>query len=218
VGIAVSNSDAAMAPLGSLAPILGTNPLAIAAPAAEGEEVPSLDIATSVAAQGRITLAERAGASIPRGWAIGPDGAATVDPATALAGALLPVGAHKGFGLAFMIDVIAGCLAGSGISPEIPNDLVDPQPQRIGHAFFAVSVDALADRDEYADSLVRLSNAVRSAPRAEGTPSFMTPGLREARTAAARLETIPFDAGSLKRLMELGEEYGVPFPRSGESR
>ena len=59
-----------------------------------------------------------------------------------------------------MIDVIAGCLAGSGISPEIPSDLIDPEPQRVGHAFFAVRVDALAERDAYAESL----GAPRSAP------------------------------------------------------
>jgi LDH2 family malate/lactate/ureidoglycolate dehydrogenase len=210
-GIALSNSDPAMAPLGALGPILGTNPLAIAAPAAEGLPAPSLDIATSVAAQGRIVAAQRAGTPIPPGWAIGPDGAPTVDPATALAGAILPAGAHKGFGLAFMIDVIAGCMAGSGISPEIPNDLVDPRPQRVGHAFLAVRVGDIADREAYADALARLSGAVHSAPRAAGTAPFMTPGEREARTASERSEAIPIEAGSLERLLELGREYGVPF-------
>ena len=211
IGIALSNSDAAMGPLGALKPVLGTNPLAIAAPAGGNLPLPSLDIATSVAAQGRIIVAERAGTRIPSDWAIGPDGAPTDDPATALAGAVLPVGAHKGFGLAFMIDVVAGCLAGSGISPEIPNDLVDPEPQRVGHAFFAVRVDAIADHEAYTDSLARLSAAVRSAPRSEGTPSFMTPGERETRTAAERAGSIPIDAGSLERLTALGEEYGVAF-------
>jgi LDH2 family malate/lactate/ureidoglycolate dehydrogenase len=211
VGIAISNSDAAMAPLGALAPVLGTNPIAIAAPAGQGLPGPSLDIATSVAAQGRIVVAERAGTRIPLDWAIGPDGAPTDDPATALAGAVLPVGAHKGFGLAFMIDVIAGCLAGSGISPEIPNDLVRPEPQRVGHAFFAVRMDALADRKAYARSLGRLAEAVHTAPRAEGTAPFLTPGEREQRTAAARSDSIPIDAGSLDRLTALGAEYGVPF-------
>jgi ureidoglycolate dehydrogenase (NAD+) len=206
-GVALSNSDVAMGPLGALKPILGTNPMAIAAPGAAGLPLPSLDIATSVAAQGRIVLAERAGARIPLDWAIGPDGAPTDDPATALSGAVLPMGAHKGFGLAFMIDVIVGCMAGSGISPEIPNDL----PQRVGHAFFAVRVDAIADRDAYAGALTRLSAAVQSAPRAAGTARFMTPGEREARTAAERFEAIPIDAGSMDRLVELGEEYGVPF-------
>jgi LDH2 family malate/lactate/ureidoglycolate dehydrogenase len=211
VGIAISNSDAAMSPLGALRPVLGTNPVAIAAPSAPPLPLPSLDIATSVAAQGRIAVAARAGAQIPLDWAIGPDGRPTGDPARALAGSVLPVGAHKGFGLAFMIDVIVGCLAGSAISPEIPNDLVDPEPQRVGHAFFAVRVDAIAEHADYAESLARLFGAVRSAPRAEGTAPFMTPGEREAHTAAGRSQSIPIDAGSGARLAELGREYGVPF-------
>jgi ureidoglycolate dehydrogenase (NAD+) len=211
VAIALSNSDAGMAPLGALAPILGTNPIAIAAPGARGLPAPSLDMATSVAALGRIVVAERSGAAIPLDWAIGPDGAPTGDPATALAGAVLPAGAHKGFGLAFMIDVITGCLARSGISPEIPYDLDDPEPQRVGHAFFAVRLDGIVERTAYDQSLERLSAAVHAAPRAVGTAPFMTPGEREVRTAALRSRAIPIDAGSTARLVELGEEYGVPF-------
>jgi LDH2 family malate/lactate/ureidoglycolate dehydrogenase len=217
VGIALSNSDASMGPLGALGPVLGTNPLAIAAPPAPGLPLPSLDIATSVVAQGRIVLAERAGARIPLDWAIGPDGRPTDDPAAALAGSVLPVGVHKGFALAFMIDLITGCLAGSGISPEIPNDLIDPEPQRVGHAFFAVHVGSVAERDAYTESLTRLTRAVHSARRAEGTPPFMTPGEREAGTAAERSAAIPVDAPSAARLTQLGEEYGVPFRPGGAS-
>jgi LDH2 family malate/lactate/ureidoglycolate dehydrogenase len=118
-----------------------------------------------------------------------------------------------------MIDVITGCLAGARISPEIPNDIAAARPQRLGHGFFALYVDALADREAYSTSLARLSEAVHSAPRAEGTPAFMTPGEREAGTAAARTDSIPLDAGSLNRLIELGMEFGVPFapdaPRGG---
>src|SRR5262249_11378 len=96
VGIALSNSDPGMAPLGALGPILGTNPLAISAPSAPGLPTPSLDIATSVVAQGKIILAARAGTKIPGDWAIGPDGRPTKEPDDALAGAVLPMAGHKG--------------------------------------------------------------------------------------------------------------------------
>ena len=119
-----------MAPFGALGPILGTNPLAIASPAGSGKPPPSLDVATSVVAQGRIILAQRAGTEIPADWAIGPDGKPTQDPNQALAGAVLSMAGHKGFGLAFMLDVLSGCRPGAQLSQEITQDPNAPDPKR----------------------------------------------------------------------------------------
>ena len=78
--VVLSNSDPGLAPRGSLGPILGTNPLAIAVPARSEEIAPSLDMATSIVALGRVRTAGRAGDRLPLGWAIGPDGEPTEDP------------------------------------------------------------------------------------------------------------------------------------------
>lgn len=212
IGIAVSNSDPGMAPLGALGPILGTNPLAIAAPAGPGEPLPSLDIATSVVAQGRIIAAQRAGTEIPEDWGIGPDGKPTRDPATALAGAVLPMAGHKGFGLAFMLDVLSGCLPGAHLSPEITPDPNSPDHEGTGHCFIAVRVDALQDRADYERSLARLVGFVHGAHRAEWAEPFMIPGEREAGIARQRTAHIPLPPPSVDLLRSLGAEYGVPFP------
>jgi LDH2 family malate/lactate/ureidoglycolate dehydrogenase len=214
-GIALSNSDPGMGPVGALKPVLGTNPLAIAAPAAPGGATPSLDIATSVVAQGKVILALRAGEQIPEGWAIGTDGAPTTDPTDALANSVLPFGGHKGFALAFMLDVLTGCLTGADTSPHIPGDPNDPRPQGTGHLFVAIHVDSLAEREAYDASLRDLAASVHDAPRAEWADPFLTPGDREAQSRSERTTGgIPLTPSTVELLRGLGAEHGVAFPIS----
>ena len=204
IGIALTNSDPGMAPLGALAPILGTNPLAMAAPALDGGLMPSLDIATSVVAQGRVAAAARAGTRIPEGWAIGTDGAGTTDPQEAMRNAVLPMAGHKGFGLAFMIDVISACLSGARISPGMIDEA------GVGHLMVAVDVAAAAGLEEYGERLRQLIDAVHSARRAQGTGSFLIPGEREHLVARGREHVIPLDTATRKLLDDLSAEYSVP--------
>jgi LDH2 family malate/lactate/ureidoglycolate dehydrogenase len=213
IGIVLSNSDPGMGPLGALAPVLGTNPLAIAAPGADERLGPSLDMATSVVAQGKIILASRAGQAIPDGWAIGADGAPTTDPDDALSNSVLPMAGHKGFALAFMIDVLAGCLPGALTSPWIPGDPAAPEPQGTGHLMLAIHVPAIARQTAYGESLRRLAEHVHEAPRADWAAPFLIPGEPEARTQRERaVEGIPLTPSTLSLLRALGEEYGVRFP------
>jgi LDH2 family malate/lactate/ureidoglycolate dehydrogenase len=212
VGLAFSNSDPGMAPFGALGPVLGTNPLALAAPAPDDLPLPSLDIATSVVAQGRIIVAQRAGESIPEDWAIGRDGNATGNPDEALAGAVLPMGGHKGFGLAFMIDVLTACLTSALLSPEIPGSADAPFPQNTGHFFVAVKANALRAQPDYEEWLRKLIGFVHGAPRAEWADPFLVPGEREAQTAALRATAIPLTESALDLLRGLGDQFGVEFP------
>lgn len=211
VGMAFSNSDPGMAPLGARGPVLGTNPLAIAGPCGAGSGMPSLDIATSVVAQGRVKAALRAGRTIPPNWALGPDGVPTTDPALALQGTLLPMGDHKGFALAFMIDLLAGCLSGANLSPEIESNPESSRPLGTGHCFIALNVEAFAEPRAYEASLDRLVDAVHSAARTPGTKPFLVPGELEARVARERADGIPIDVATRQLLQELGSEFGVPF-------
>jgi LDH2 family malate/lactate/ureidoglycolate dehydrogenase len=213
IGMSFSNSDPGMGPVGALRPVLGTNPLAIAAPAPQGAAMPSLDIATSVVAQGKVVLAKLAGDPIPEGWAIGRDGAPTTDPAEALANSVLPFAGHKGFAIAFMLDVLTGCLTGAETSPHIPGDPQDPRPQRTGHLFVAIDVEAFTGREAYATSLGDLIEQVHDAPRATWADPFLMPGDLEARARATRTEQgIPLTPATAALLRELGADYDVAFP------
>jgi LDH2 family malate/lactate/ureidoglycolate dehydrogenase len=214
LGVVLSNSDPGLGPEGALAAVLGTNPLAIAAPAAgvaAGLNVPdrmgpSLDMATSKVAQGKISQAARRGEQIPGDWALGRDGLPTTDPVEALANCVLPAGGYKGFGLAFMIDVLTACLAGGVISPELQGE------RGVSQLFVTIKARALSSREAYDSRVDKLVQAVHGAARRAGTAPFLIPGEREALVAASRADSIDLDPASLQLLKASGADWGVPFP------
>ena len=111
VGIVMCNTRPLMPAPGGAERVVGNNPIAIAVPG-DGPIPIVLDMATSEAAMGKIRMAEKAGQAIPPTWAVRSDGSPTSNPSEAIAGMLLPSGGPKGFGLAFMIDLLCGLLSG----------------------------------------------------------------------------------------------------------
>lgn len=109
--IALCPSYATVAPAGGTAPLLGTNPFAFGWPRPGGTPY-VFDFATSVAARGEIELHRLAGKPLPEGWALDREGRPTTDPATALAGAMLPFGGHKGSAIGTMIELLGAVLIG----------------------------------------------------------------------------------------------------------
>ncbi|WP_375741283.1 Ldh family oxidoreductase [Pseudomonas boanensis] len=117
VALAFTPSHAWVAPAGGIRPLFGTNPIAFGWP--RPDKPPFLfDFATSAAARGEIDLHRRAGKPIPLGWGIDQDGQPTTDPLTALNGAMLTFGGHKGSALAAMVELIAGPMIGDLTSAE----------------------------------------------------------------------------------------------------
>jgi len=110
-------SYAVVAPAGGTGPLLGTNPFAFGWPR-PGPHPYVFDFATSVVARGEIELHRRAGKPIPEGWAVDAEGRPTTDPEAALAGAMLPFGAHKGSAISTMIELLAGAMLGEFMSKE----------------------------------------------------------------------------------------------------
>ena len=106
-----------VAPAGGTRPLYGTNPMAFAWPRA-GRPPLVFDQASSASARGEIQIHLRDGKPLPEGWAVGPDGEPTTDPATALAGAQLPFGGYKGAAIALMVELLAGALIGDMFSFE----------------------------------------------------------------------------------------------------
>jgi len=117
VAFAFTAAISYVAPAGGTRPLYGTNPMAFAWPRA-GQPPMVFDQASSASARGEIQLHLRDGKPIPEGWAIGPDGCPTTDPAVALEGAQLPFGGHKGASIALMVELLAGALIGSLFSFE----------------------------------------------------------------------------------------------------
>ena len=117
VAVMFANSSALMAPHGGSRPFFGTNPIAWAAPRAQGEPVVA-DLSSSAVAWVKVNAAAQAGEPIPLGWALDAQGNPTTDATAALAGSMAPAGGHKGSALALLVDVMSGGVAGSNFSHE----------------------------------------------------------------------------------------------------
>jgi LDH2 family malate/lactate/ureidoglycolate dehydrogenase len=225
IGIATANTRPLMPAPGGGHPVVGNNPIAIGVPAprsgarpdgpsAELDEPLVLDIALSAANIGRIRLAAGNGKGIPDGWATDAEGRPTTDPAAALAGMLLPAAGHKGFGLALMVDVLAGVLAGGGYGERVNGLYADTAlPNECGHFFLALDVAAFGDLDGFASRLADLEASVTAPPYAPGVDRVLLPGQRSAeRLREAARRGVQVDRGVLARLRDLAADLDVPLP------
>ena len=169
--------------------MLGTSPFACGAPGGKLDPY-VLDLSFAVAARGKIRKAGRRGEKIPLGWALDEHGRPTTDPKAADTGVVMPIGGYKGSGLAMLMDLFGGVIAGAGHAGGVGNQFSDfDKPQDVGHFFLAMKPDLFVSIDEYRARMDRLVMAVRGAPRAEGFDEILMPGEREARLEKARRVT-----------------------------
>ena len=215
IGVVATNTPAAMTPWGSAEARLGNNPVSVAAPGFV------LDMAQSVVSRGQVKLAQLAGVPIPSTWALDADGRPTTDPLAALEGALLPIGGHKGSGLALAIEVLTGALAGAGLSPRMVNtgltgarrDIGGAQERGLGQLFVAIDPDRFGGRELFESRLRDLAASIKGATPADGFEEVLLPGELEQR--AERLD-VELPAASLDELRALAADEGLILP--GEVR
>jgi (2R)-3-sulfolactate dehydrogenase (NADP+) len=124
--------------------MMGTNPLAFAAPA-PGRPALVIDLALSLVARSKIVAAQKAGAPIPAEWANDAEGRPTTDAAAALAGSLAPAGGAKGAALALMVEILCAALAGGRFGWEATSFLDDKgEPPGVGQVLLALDPMAFA--------------------------------------------------------------------------
>jgi uncharacterized oxidoreductase len=172
-----------VAPFGGRAGRLATNPLSIAAPAENGAPM-VIDMSTSMAPEGKVRAAKIGGQRLPDGWLIGPDGTPANDPNVLYGeprGALLPVGGHKGYGLAMMVEAMAGALSGAGCCAPAKAGL---EGTTDGVFALALRVEAFVAPEDYQAEIDGLLRHVRSCPPAPGSDGVLAPGEPEARARA----------------------------------
>jgi LDH2 family malate/lactate/ureidoglycolate dehydrogenase len=209
LGLAACNTEAVMcAPFGGR-PVLGTNPIALAVPA-PSERRPQLDMATTTVSQGKLIMAEQAGESIPLGWAVDAHGEPTTSPTAGLAGALMPSGGPKGFGLAFAVDALLA-LGGAEVSPGVSALNGDHSAhQRLGHLFVAIRADGVEGLAGYQRRVEQLVEAVHHSGLNGVTP--MVPGEPELAREAASNGRVHLRDDLLAVLRPLAASTGVPLP------
>ncbi|MFI3296601.1 MAG: Ldh family oxidoreductase [bacterium] len=163
MAVIMANSAPAMAPTGGKRAVLGTNPICFAVPGNSLDTPIILDMATTVAARGKIRLSAKEGNEIPIDWAVGPDGNPTTDPNKALQGTLLPIGGYKGYGLSLFVDIIAGLIMGSSFAGEVkPLSNFDSKSGN-GHSFIVVDLRKFLSEDEYKSKIEHLTKVIKES-------------------------------------------------------
>ncbi|CAN5395359.1 Ldh family oxidoreductase [soil metagenome] len=189
--LAVANSNG-MPPWGGVAPMLGTNPIAIAIPTEKHPFV--LDIATTAASHGSIKVAAQLGEPIPEGWVVDATGTPITDPARAGDGFLVPMGGYKGAGLTIAFGLLAGVLNGAAFGDEVIDHLRDAAtPTNTGQALLVLRADLFRSRDEVLAAVTGHLDAIRDSGTRDGGPV-----------------RLPGDAAAATR--SDNEQHGIPVP------
>ncbi len=166
VGLAFANASASIAPWGGSKAMFGTNPIGFAAPRRNGPPV-VVDMASSATARVNIVQAAARGEEVPLGWVFDAEGKSTTDPkALAAGGSVGPLGGAKGYGLALMVDILAGALTGSNWSHEASSfGSNDGGPPAVGQLFIALD-PAKTGGEAVADRLEQLAGRIAEQPGA----------------------------------------------------
>ena len=201
-----------VAPFGGSDRRLSANPIAAGAPGPNGSPL-ILDISTSAIAEGKIQVARNLGNPLPEGAVIDAQGRPTRDPATFYgppAGALLPMGAHKGYGLSIFCEILAGALTGGQTTnPD------NATAQRLVNNMLSVVFDAASfcGTESFNEEILRMARFVKASPPAVSGGEVLLPGEHERRTRAERERTgIPLDIETRRQLRASVKPLGIAIP------
>jgi LDH2 family malate/lactate/ureidoglycolate dehydrogenase len=209
VGMVMSNTRPLMPAPGGAEAITGNNPIAIALPSA-GEFPVEVDMALSATAMGKIRLAAAAGKDIPADWAMAADGKPTTDPNEAIKGMLAPAAGPKGFGLAFVIDLLCGGLSGGAIGAEVRPLYGDPaDPYRCSQLFIAIHTGAFPNGAAFAKRVNEQAMRVSGSRRAPGISRVYAPGELAEATRLANAGICALSRQTFDSLIAAGKQAGI---------
>jgi ureidoglycolate dehydrogenase (NAD+) len=211
VSIGFTHSDAFVAPQGGRQKFLGTNPICITVPTRDPARPLCLDMATSAVPYNRVVNARREKKPLQPGWALDGRGRPTLDAEAA--SCLLPLAGYKGYGLAFMIDLLCGPLNGMPFGPHIPDMYVNLRKhRRLGSFFLVLDPKRFAGGAHLSAVATRMAREARAQPRLAGATEILAPGDPEYRTARRRAAGIPIEAGLWREIALWSERLGIPAP------
>jgi len=207
--LAVGNANH-LPPWGGLDMLLSTNPIAVAVPA-HAEPAIVLDMATTVAAYGKVKTKGQRGEMMPEGWMMDRAGRPLTDPRHANEGFLLPIGGYKGYGLALVIGILAGTLNGAAMGKDVVDfNADDTSVTNTGHVIVAVNVEAFQPVAEFKRQMDTLIRDLRESRRLPGVDRIRLPGEGSHAARADRAKNgIPLPAPLLASLNELAGQLGI---------
>jgi LDH2 family malate/lactate/ureidoglycolate dehydrogenase len=207
--LAVGNANH-LPPWGGVELLLSTNPVAVAVPALEEPPI-VLDMATTVAAYGKVKTKVQRGERLPEGWMIDRDGKNLTDPARVDEGFLLPIGGYKGYGLALVFGLLAGTLNGAANGPDtIDFNKDDRTPTNTGQAIVAISIEAFGDVAQFKRKVDTLIRTLRNSARLPDVERIWLPGEQShAKRIDYARDGIPLAPALARKLNELADELGT---------
>lgn len=212
IGFSFTNGSPAIAPTGSKKAVFGSNPWSISVPTNRGHPI-TLDISNGMVARGKIRLQASKGESIPLGWALNKEGQPTTDPYEALESKLiLPIGNHKGYGIALMVDILAGVLTGAHFADQV-GAIEEDRPKNSGHLFMALKIKNFMDIDKFKSRIDQLWETVKSAPKIDRDGEIYLPGEMGWTSKSSQAEgTVRIPHTDYLAFERLCREYGVGVP------
>jgi LDH2 family malate/lactate/ureidoglycolate dehydrogenase len=207
---AVGNANH-LPPWGGTTMLLSTNPIAVAIPAA-GEPPIVLDMATTVAAYGKVKARAKRGEAMPEGWMIDRQGKPITDPKRAEEGFLLPIGGYKGYGLALVIGLLAGTLNGAAMGKDVIDfNKNHTTPTNTGQSILVIDPRAFGDLEIFKAAVSHLIREIRDSERLPNVERIWLPGEQShlKRERYAR-EGVPIASGLLEELDVLADELNIP--------
>jgi LDH2 family malate/lactate/ureidoglycolate dehydrogenase len=213
-----------MVPTFAAQPILGTNPLAFAAPAKRNRPF-ELDMATTTVAGGKVKVYKLHHKPLPAGWVVDGKGAPVTDPDEASRylherpeGGMTPLGgsrelgSHKGYGLAMMVHILSATLSGAAFSPIYKRTQGPSDPHRIGHFFMAIDPKAFRPEGEFEADLDDMIDLLHASPPADPAQPVLVAGDPEALSREERLEAgVPIPDDLMDQLRDVADRAAVPF-------
>jgi LDH2 family malate/lactate/ureidoglycolate dehydrogenase len=206
---AVGNANH-LPPWGGLDMLLSTNPIAVAVPA--GQEAPIvLDMATTVAAYGKVKAKAQRGEQMPVGWMIDRQGNPLTDPKRSEEGFLMPIGGYKGYGLALVVGILAGTLNGAAMGSEtIDFNKDEVSVTNTGQAIVAIDPDAFGDIDEFKSRVDKLVREMRGSARMPGVDRIWLPGEQShAKRIANERDGLALSPALLAQLDSVARDLGI---------
>jgi LDH2 family malate/lactate/ureidoglycolate dehydrogenase len=222
--VTASTRGVTLVPTFAAEPVMGTNPLAFAAPANRNAPF-ELDMATTTVAAGKVKVYKLNHKPLPSGWVVDGGGQPVTAPEEAFKyvferpeGGITPlggaraVGGHKGYGLAVMVHILGGALAGASFSP-IRNRTQGPSdPHNIGHFFMAIDPRAFRPEGEFQEDLDQVIDVLHGAKRADPAQPVLVAGDPEMATRSERLEQgVPIPEDLMEQLRAVASAAKVPF-------
>ena len=210
IGICTTNGPLILAPTGGVTPTFGNNPVAAAVPSAHRHPV-LLDIAMSVAPRGKIGLELAEGRPLQPGWILDGSGNISTDLSDLAAGLGAPIGNHKGYGLALIMEILAGVLTGAGFCwDHHRHGQHDGNELDLGHLFIVIDPELFMPLPSFTERIRRLIDQTKSGDRRPDCDEILIPGEVEFRARETNLrDGVPIRSSSWSMLCDFARKMNL---------